>query len=155
MERITRRYTYELVKKNFIGPAIDVPAPDYGTGQREMAWIADTYQALRPDQIDAKGCVTGKPVSQSGINGRREATGRGLFYVLNEACAQADDMQRLGLSTGLDGKRIVVQGFGWGSREPHHSKTQARRSSWSATSSFRPRSRTSSQRRTPEPSKHA
>ncbi len=112
MERITRRYTYELVKKNFIGPAIDVPAPDYGTGQREMAWIVDTYQALRPEQIDAKGCVTGKPVSQGGINGRLEATGRGLFYVLNEACAQADDMQRLGLSTGLDGKRIVVQGFG-------------------------------------------
>ncbi len=112
MERITRRYAYELVKKNFIGPAVDVPAPDYGTGQREMAWIVDTYRALHPDQIDAQGCVTGKPVSQSGINGRLEATGRGLFYALHEACAQADDMGRLGLATGLDGKRVVVQGFG-------------------------------------------
>ena len=112
LERITRRYTYELTRKQFIGPAVDVPAPDYGTGEREMAWIADTYQSLRPDQIDALGCVTGKPESQGGVKGRREATGRGLFYVLNEVCAQAGDMARLGLSTGLEGKRIVVQGFG-------------------------------------------
>ena len=77
-----------------------------------MAWIADTYQAERGDQIDALGCVTGKPVSQGGIVGRLEATGRGLHYVLREACAQADDMKRLRLSTGLDGKRIVVHGFG-------------------------------------------
>ena len=112
MERITRRYTYELVKKNFIGPAVDVPAPDYGTGQREMAWIVDTYQALHPEQIDALGCVTGKPVAQGGVNGRLEATGRGLCYALREACCQAEDMQRLGFSTGLEGKRVVVQGFG-------------------------------------------
>ena len=112
LERITRRYTYELSRKNFIGPAVDVPAPDYGTGEREMAWIADTYQSLHPDQIDALGCVTGKPESQGGVNGRVEATGRGLYYVLHEACAQADDMRRLGLAPGIDGKRIVVQGFG-------------------------------------------
>ena len=112
IERMTRRYTHEFVRKNFIGPAVDVPAPDYGTGSREMAWIADTYAALRPDQIDALGCVTGKPVDQGGIQGRAEATGRGLFYALREACAQADDMRRLGLTTGLDGKRIVVQGLG-------------------------------------------
>ena len=112
LERITRRYTYELTRKEFIGPAVDVPAPDYGTGAREMAWIADTYQSLNPGQIDALGCVTGKPESQGGVNGRVEATGRGLFYVLQEACAQADDMRRLGLATGLEGKRIVVQGFG-------------------------------------------
>ncbi len=112
IERITRRYTHELVRKNFIGPATDVPAPDYGTGSREMAWIADTYTALRPDQIDALGCVTGKPLDQGGINGRTEATGRGLYYVLSEVCAQADDMSRLGLPVGIDGKRIVVQGLG-------------------------------------------
>ena len=112
LERITRRYTHELVRKNFIGPAIDVPAPDYGTSSREMAWIADTYAALRPDHIDALGCVTGKPVDQGGINGRTEATGRGLYYVLREACDRPDDMRRLGLDPGLAGKRIVVQGFG-------------------------------------------
>ena len=123
MERITRRYAFELATKNFIGPAVDVPAPDYGTSEREMAWIADTYQALHPDQIDALGCVTGKPVSQGGVNGRVEATGRGLFYLLREACSAGADMRRLGLSTGLDGKRIVVQGFGkvgyWAARFLH------------------------------------
>ena len=112
IERITRRYTRELVRKNFIGPAIDVPAPDYGTGSREMAWIADTYTVLRQDQIDAQGCVTGKPVEQGGINGRTEATGRGLFYVLREVCAQPDVMTQLRLPLGLEGKRIVIQGFG-------------------------------------------
>ncbi len=112
LERITRRYTHELVKKGFIGPGIDVPAPDYGTGEREMAWIADTYAALNPGQLDAMGCVTGKPVTQGGVNGRREATGRGLYFALREACAQKDEMARLGLSTGLDGKRVVVQGLG-------------------------------------------
>ena len=123
MERITRRYAFELVRKNFIGPAVDVPAPDYGTGEREMAWIADTYQAMRPDQIDALGCVTGKPISQGGINGRAEATGRGLFYLLREACSVSADMRSLGLSTGLEGKRVVVQGFGkvgyWAARFCH------------------------------------
>ena len=123
LERVTRRYTHELLRKNFIGPAVDVPAPDLGTSAREMAWIADTYQAVRGDQIDALGCVTGKPVSQGGVAGRLEATGRGLYYVLREACAQADDMRRLGLARGLDGKRIVVQGFGkvgfWAARFCH------------------------------------
>lgn len=112
LERVTRRYTHELVKKDFIGPGIDVPAPDYGTGEREMAWIVDTYAALNPGQLDALGCVTGKPVTQGGVRGRREATGRGLFFALREACSRPADMKRLGLSTGLDGKRIVVQGLG-------------------------------------------
>jgi glutamate dehydrogenase (NAD(P)+) len=112
LERITRRYTHELAKKNFIGPGIDVPAPDYGTGEREMAWIADTYLAMNPGQIDGLACVTGKPVTQGGIRGRREATGRGLFFALREACAQSEDMKVLGLSPGLEGKRIIVQGLG-------------------------------------------
>jgi len=112
LERITRRYAHELVKKNFMGPGIDVPAPDYGTGQREMAWIADTYLALNPGQLNGLACVTGKPVTQGGINGRREATGRGLFYALREACSQAEDMRRLGLSPGIEGKRLVIQGLG-------------------------------------------
>ena len=112
IERVTRRYTHELVKKDFIGPGIDVPAPDYGTGEREMSWIVDTYAALNPGQLDALGCVTGKPVTQGGVRGRKEATGRGLFFALREACAQPAEMKRLGLSTGLEGKRVVVQGLG-------------------------------------------
>jgi glutamate dehydrogenase (NAD(P)+) len=112
LQRITRRYTAELVKKNFIGPGIDVPAPDYGTGPREMAWIADTYSAMHPGSIDALACVTGKPVSQGGIRGRTEATGRGVFFGIREACGNAEDMKALGLSTGLEGKRVVVQGLG-------------------------------------------
>ncbi|MCI0336463.1 MAG: Glu/Leu/Phe/Val dehydrogenase [Acidobacteria bacterium] len=112
VERITRRYTHELAKKNFIGPGVDVPAPDYGTGEREMAWIADTYMAMNPGQIDALACVTGKPLSQGGVRGRREATGRGVFYALREACNNAEDLKKLGLDRGIAGKRIVVQGLG-------------------------------------------
>lgn len=112
LEQITRRYTAELIKKNFIGPGVDVPAPDYGTGPREMAWIADTYTAFNPGQIDAMACVTGKPVTQGGIRGRLEATGRGVFFGLREACSHREEMKALGLSTGLEGKRVVVQGFG-------------------------------------------
>ena len=112
LEQITRRYTSELIKKNFIGPGVDVPAPDYGTGQREMSWIVDTYSAFHPGQIDALACVTGKPVSQGGVRGRLEATGRGVFFGLREVCSHSDDMREVGLEKGLEGKRIVVQGLG-------------------------------------------
>lgn len=112
LEKITRRYTAELVKKNFIGPGIDVPAPDYGTGEREMSWIVDTYMQLNPTQVDGYGCVTGKPVSQNGIRGRKEATGRGVVYALKEIVSHKEDMKALNLSTGLAGKRVVVQGLG-------------------------------------------
>lgn len=112
LERITRRYAFELIKKGFIGPAVDVPAPDYGTGEREMSWIADTYIQFNPNQIDAWGCVTGKPVSQNGIRGRTEATGRGVFYGLRQVCEHADDMKALSLTAGFAGKRVIVQGFG-------------------------------------------
>ena len=112
LEQITRRYTAELIKKNFIGPGVDVPAPDYGTSAREMSWIVDTYAAFHPGQIDALGCVTGKPISQGGVRGRLEATGRGVFYGLLEACSYEEDMRELGLEKGLEGKRIVVQGLG-------------------------------------------
>jgi glutamate dehydrogenase (NAD(P)+) len=112
LEKITRRYTSELIKKNFIGPGIDVPAPDYGTGEREMAWIADTYMSMRSGEIDALGCVTGKPVTQGGVRGRREATGLGVFYGLREVCNMPDIMQKYGMSIGVEGKRIVVQGLG-------------------------------------------
>lgn len=112
LERITRRYTSELIKKNFIGPGIDVPAPDYGTGEREMAWILDTYVTFNPGQTDAYACVTGKPVSQNGIRGRTEATGRGVYYGLVEALSYADDMKAIGLKPGIRDKSIVVQGLG-------------------------------------------
>ena len=112
LEKITRRYTAELIKKNFIGPGTDVPAPDYGTGEREMAWILDTYVAMHPGEIDALGCVTGKPVSQGGVRGRREATGLGVFYGLTEVCNMQTLMDKLGLATGVTGKRICVQGLG-------------------------------------------
>ncbi len=114
LERITRRYTSELIKKNFIGPGLDVPAPDYGTGAREMSWILDTYQVFQSDSnmVDAYGCVTGKPVGQGGIRGRTEATGLGVFYGTREACSIPEDMKALGLTTGIEGKRVVIQGFG-------------------------------------------
>jgi glutamate dehydrogenase (NAD(P)+) len=112
LERITRRYVFELVRKNFMGPGLDVPAPDVGTGPREMAWIADTYSQLRSGELDALGCVTAKPVSAGGIRGRVEATGRGVFYGIREACNVAEDMKALGFPTGLAGKRVVIQGLG-------------------------------------------
>ena len=112
LERITRRYTFELIKKGFIGPALDVPAPDYGTGEREMSWIADTYISFNPGQIDAYGCVTGKPVTQNGIRGRTEATGRGIYYGLRQACDHKEDMKPLGLEKGMKGKTVIIQGFG-------------------------------------------
>ena len=112
LERITRRFTFELFKKNFIGPGLDVPAPDFATGSREMGWIADTYATLAPHDINALGCVTAKPLEQGGINGRTEATGRGIFFALREVCSHGRDMRAIDLSPGLEGKRVVVQGLG-------------------------------------------
>jgi len=112
LEKITRRYTAELVKKNFIGPGIDVPAPDYGTGEREMAWIVDTYQSLKPGEIDAAGCVTGKPISLGGVRGRKEATGLGVFYGVREVCQMPDVMKKQGLEVGIQDKKVIVQGLG-------------------------------------------
>ncbi len=112
LQAITRRYTAELIRKNFIGPGIDVPAPDYGTGSREMAWILDTYLSMKGGDIDAAGCVTGKPVNQNGIQGRTEATGRGVFYALREIVSYKDDMAKLGLEPGMEGKTMAIQGLG-------------------------------------------
>ena len=112
LERITRRYTYEMVQKNFIGPGSDVPAPDYGTGPREMSWIADTYTALSDNELNTLACVTGKPVSQGGVRGRLEATGRGVFFGIREVCDIAEDMKGIGLNTGLGDKTFIIQGLG-------------------------------------------
>jgi glutamate dehydrogenase (NAD(P)+) len=112
LESITRRFTSELIHKNFIGPGIDVPAPDYGTSAREMSWMADTYQAFNPNAVDAAACVTGKPLSQHGIQGRKEATGRGVYFACREACKIEEDMKEIGLPTGLEGKTVIIQGLG-------------------------------------------
>ncbi|MBI1950059.1 MAG: Glu/Leu/Phe/Val dehydrogenase [Acidobacteria bacterium] len=112
VEKITRRYTAELVRKNFIGPGINVPAPDLGTGEQEMAWIADTFEALTPGHVDSLASVTGKPVTQGGIRGRKEATGRGVQYGIREAFKHKADLKKFGLSGGLEGKRVAIQGFG-------------------------------------------
>jgi len=111
LERITRRYTFELIKKDFIGPGSDVPAPDYGTGAKEMGWILDTYRQLT-SEINSEGCVTGKPIAMGGIRGRTEATGRGVFFGIREACINEEDMDDLGLELGLEGKTFIVQGLG-------------------------------------------
>ncbi|MBF9254694.1 Glu/Leu/Phe/Val dehydrogenase [Pontibacter sp. 172403-2] len=113
LEKVTRRFAAELIRKNLIGPGIDVPAPDYGTGSREMAWIADTYQALNYGETNALGCVTGKPVGQGGIRGRAEATGLGIYYGIREALADSDLLKGKNLDGHtMQGKRIVVQGLG-------------------------------------------
>lgn len=112
LEKVTRRYASELIRRNMISPSVDVPAPDYGTGAKEMAWIYDTYRTFKGDDIDAAGCVTGKPVNQSGIRGRTEATGRGVFYGIREACEEKEDMKAIGLEPGIAGKTMVVQGLG-------------------------------------------
>lgn len=112
LEKITRRYTSELAKKNFIGPGIDVPAPDYGTSAREMSWIVDTYASLNPGELNAQACVTGKPIAQGGVRGRTEATGLGVFYGVREACNYEDDMKAIGLTPGIKDKSVIIQGLG-------------------------------------------
>lgn len=111
-ERVTRRYTAELIRKSFIGPDIDVPAPDYGTGEREMGWIADTYKNLRLNSGNEYACVTGKPIGMHGIPGRRQATGLGVYYGIRTCLDIAEDVAPLGLSPGVRGKRVIVQGLG-------------------------------------------
>ncbi len=112
LERVTRRYTSELIRKRFIGPDVDVPAPDVGTGEREMGWIYDTYKIHGPDTLNALACVTGKAMSVHGVDGRREATGLGAIIALEHFLSEAEDVKPLGLETGLAGKRIIVPGLG-------------------------------------------
>lgn len=112
MEKITRRFAFELIQKDYIGSGTNVPAPDMGTGQREMAWIASTYNSYRPGDINHLACVTGKPVSMGGIQGRVEATGRGVVFGLREFFRSPDDVKRAGLEGNLEGKKVIVQGLG-------------------------------------------
>ena len=112
LERITRRFTQELAKRDLIHPSQNVPAPDVGTGEREMAWMADEYRRLNPTDLNAWACVTGKPVNKGGIAGRTEATGRGVKYALKAFFENSEDVKKTGLTSGLKNKRIIVQGLG-------------------------------------------
>jgi glutamate dehydrogenase (NAD(P)+) len=112
LERITRRYAMELCQKNFLGPGIDVPAPDMGTGPREMAWISDLYHQFNHGDVNAAACVTGKPVSQGGVRGRNEATGLGVFYGIREFLQFPEVREMTGLRPDLKGATVIVQGFG-------------------------------------------
>jgi glutamate dehydrogenase (NAD(P)+) len=112
LESITRRFAYELVKRDLIHPAQNVPAPDMGTSEREMAWMADQYTRMNTTDINSRACVTGKPLNAGGISGRVEATGRGVQYALREFFRHPEDMQAAGLTGTLDGKRVIVQGLG-------------------------------------------
>lgn len=112
LELITQKFTQELARKGFLSPSLNVPAPDVGTGPREMAWIADTFRSLYPNDINASACVTGKPLARGGIAGRVEATGRGVQYGLQEFFRHPEDVKMTGLTGNLEGKRIILQGFG-------------------------------------------
>jgi glutamate dehydrogenase (NAD(P)+) len=112
LEQITRRFTFELAKRDLINPSQNVPAPDMGTGEREMAWIVDQYRRMNTTDINAAACVTGKPLNAGGIAGRVEATGRGVQYALREFFRHPEDVKKARLSGDLEGKRVVVQGLG-------------------------------------------
>ncbi len=112
LEMITRRFAYELAKRDLINPSQNVPAPDMGTGEREMAWIADQYSRMNTTDINARACVTGKPPHAGGISGRVEATGRGVQFALREFFRNSQDVAKTVLSGTLDGKSVIVQGLG-------------------------------------------
>ncbi|MGC3936439.1 Glu/Leu/Phe/Val family dehydrogenase [Roseobacter sp. EG26] len=112
LEQITRRFAYELIKRDLINPSQNVPAPDMGTGEREMAWIADQYKRMQTTDINGNACVTGKPLNAGGIAGRVEATGRGVQYALRAFFRDADGMKKAGVTGDLEGKRVIVQGLG-------------------------------------------
>jgi len=112
LEKITRNYSLALCQKNFIGPGLDVPAPDMGTGAREMSWIRDTYQQFNTQDVDSMACVTGKPIHAGGIRGRTEATGLGVYYGIREFLNYDEVLSKTGLTRGIKGKSIIIQGFG-------------------------------------------
>jgi glutamate dehydrogenase (NAD(P)+) len=112
LELITRRFAYELAKRDLINPAQNVPAPDMGTSEREMAWMADQYARMNTTDINARACVTGKPLNAGGIAGRIEATGRGVQYALQEFFRHPEDVKDAELAGTLSDKSVIVQGLG-------------------------------------------
>ena len=112
IEKITRRFAQELIKRDLIHPAQNVPAPDVGTSANEMAWIADEYRRIHPTDINALACVTGKPTQKGGLVGRAEATGRGVQYIIREFFRHEDDYVKAGFKEGLKNKKVSIQGLG-------------------------------------------
>jgi glutamate dehydrogenase (NAD(P)+) len=112
LERITRRYTFELYSRNSLGPNTYVPATDYGTTSREMSWIYSTYKTLSNSNIDSAASVTSKNIAQGGVSGRKEATGRGVFIGLRELLEDKEEMAKINLKTGIKDKKVIIQGFG-------------------------------------------
>ena len=112
LREITKAFASKLINKGFISPALNVPAPDVGTSEREMEWILETYKTLKPDDINYRGCVTGKPLHRGGIAGRTEATGRGIEEVVREIFRHEDVVKEAGLKNELKDNEIIVQGFG-------------------------------------------
>lgn len=114
LERVTRRYTMELIKKGFIGASVDCLGPDMGTSEQVMTWIKDTYQNVKGHtDINSEGCCTGKHISQGGIAGRTESTGLGVYYAIREMLNTQTFIDKVGDSTkGIAGKTFTVQGFG-------------------------------------------
>ncbi len=113
IEKITRRFAQELIRHGFLNSGMNVPAPDMGTNEQTMMWIADEYRRLKPDDINGNACVTGKPLAGNGIEGRTEATGRGVQYAIHAFFDTEIDCEKAGFkNSGLKGKTIVVQGLG-------------------------------------------
>jgi len=112
LREITRAFGAELARKEYLDPALSVPAPDMGTSSQEMAWIADAYKSMFPEDMNQAACVTGKPLNRGGIPGRTEATGKGVQFALREFFRHSDELERASLSDGLAGQRVVIQGLG-------------------------------------------
>ena len=112
LEKITRRFAQELIKRDLISPSMNVPAPDIGTSSREMAWIADEYRKIHPSDINGSACVTGKPTSKNGLVGREEATGRGVQFVVREFFRNPELLKKVKLDEDLSTKSFILQGFG-------------------------------------------
>ena len=109
---ITKNYATKLAKKGFLNPALNVPAPDLGTSEKEMVWIMDAYKNLFPEDINYLACVTGKPVEYGGIRGRDGATGRGVEETIREYFRHPELLIKTKLKKNLKDNLIIIQGFG-------------------------------------------
>ena len=113
LEKITRRFAQELTRHGFLSSGMNVPAPDMGTNEQTMMWIADDYRRLKPDDINGMACVTGKPLGGNGIEGRTEATGRGVQFAVQAFFETPVDAAKAGFSGGdLQGRTVIIQGLG-------------------------------------------